>query len=233
MSGLPKLDLPLFKLVLPSTGKEILYRPFTVKEEKILLIAQESKDIDQIVLAIKQIISNCVVNIDVERLATFDFEYILLHIRGKSVNNLIDLKVRDPDTQESISLSINIDEVTLKKDPEHTNRIQVNANAVILMRYPTLNEVSILAKGKATSEVLFNAMVSCIDQIVVDDSVYKTEDFSEKELLEFVDQLTPNVLADIQKFFETIPVLRMEIPYKNKNGDQKTFVMEGMETFFM
>jgi hypothetical protein len=156
-----------------------------------------------------------------------------LHIRGKSVNNLIDLKVRDPDTQESISLSINIDEVTLKKDPEHTNRIQVNANAVILMRYPTLNEVSILAKGKATSEVLFNAMISCIDQIVVDDSVYKTEDFTEKELLEFVDQLTPNVLADIQKFFETIPVLRMEIPYKNKNGDQKTFVMEGMETFFM
>jgi hypothetical protein len=109
----------------------------------------------------------------------------------------------------------------------------VNANAVILMRYPTLNEVSILAKGKATSEVLFNAMISCIDQIVVDDSVYKTEDFTEKELLEFVDQLTPNVLADIQKFFETIPVLRMEIPYKNKNGDQKTFVMEGMETFFM
>lgn len=233
MSGLPKLDLPLFELVLPSTGKKIQYRPFTVKEEKILLIAQESKDIDQIVLAIKQIIGNCVTNIDVERLATFDFEYILLHIRGKSVNNLIDLKVRDPDTQESISLSINIDEVTLKKDPDHTNRIQVNANAVILMRYPTLNEVSILAKGKATSEVLFNAMVSCIDQIVVDDSVYKTEDFSEKELLEFVDQLTPNVLADIQKFFETIPVLRMEIPYKNKNGDQKTFVMEGMETFFM
>lgn len=233
MSGLPKLDLPLFELVLPSTGKKIQYRPFTVKEEKILLIAQESKDIDQIVLAIKQIIGNCVPNIDVERLATFDFEYILLHIRGKSVNNLIDLKVRDPDTQESISLSINIDEVTLKKDPEHTNRIQVNANAVILMRYPTLNEVSILAKGKATSEVLFNAMVSCIDQIVVDDSVYKTEDFTEKELLEFVDQLTPNVLADIQKFFETIPVLRMEIPYKNKNGEQKTFVMEGMETFFM
>jgi hypothetical protein len=233
MSGLPKLDLPLFELVLPSTGKKIQYRPFTVKEEKILLIAQESKDIDQIVLAIKQIIGNCVTNIDVERLATFDFEYILLHIRGKSINNLIDLKIRDPDTQESISLSINIDEVTLKKDPEHTNRIQVNANAVILMRYPTLNEVSILAKGKATSEVLFNAMISCIDQIVVDDSVYKTEDFTEKELLEFVDQLTPNVLADIQKFFETIPVLRMEIPYKNKNGEQKTFVMEGMETFFM
>jgi hypothetical protein len=233
MSGLPKLDLPLFELVLPSTGKKIQYRPFTVKEEKILLIAQESKDIDQIVLAIKQIIGNCVTNIDVERLATFDFEYILLHIRGKSINNLIDLKIRDPDTQESISLSINIDEVTLKKDPEHTNRIQVNANAVILMRYPTLNEVSILAKGKATSEVLFNAMISCIDQIVVDDSVYKTEDFTEKELLDFVDQLTPNVLADIQKFFETIPVLRMEIPYKNKNGDQKTFVMEGMETFFM
>jgi hypothetical protein len=233
MSGLPKLDLPLFELVLPSTGKKIQYRPFTVKEEKILLIAQESKDIDQIVLAIKQIIGNCVTNIDVERLATFDFEYILLHIRGKSINNLIDLKIRDPDTQESISLSINIDEVTLKKDPEHTNRIQVNANAVILMRYPTLNEVSILAKGKATSEVLFNAMISCIDQIVVDDSVYKTEDFTEKELLDFVDQLTPNVLADIQKFFETIPVLRMEIPYKNKNGEQKTFVMEGMETFFM
>ena len=233
MSGLPKLDLPLFELVLPSTGKKIQYRPFTVKEEKILLIAQESKDIDQIVLAIKQIIGNSVTNIDVERLATFDFEYILLHIRGKSINNLIDLKIRDPDTQESISLSINIDEVTLKKDPEHTNRIQVNANAVILMRYPTLNEVSILAKGKATSEVLFNAMISCIDQIVVDDSVYKTEDFTEKELLDFVDQLTPNVLADIQEFFETIPVLRMEIPYKNKNGEQKTFVMEGMETFFM
>lgn len=233
MGGLPKLDLPLFELVLPSTGKKIQYRPFTVKEEKILLIAQESKDIDQIVLSIKQIIGNCVPNIDVERLATFDFEYILLHIRGKSVNNLIDLKIKDPDTNETVSLSINIDDITLKKDPDHTNKIEVMPNTFLLMRYPTLNEVSILAKGKATSEVLFNAMVSCIDRIVVDDSVYKTEDFTEKELLEFVDQLTPNVLTDIQKFFETIPVLRLEIPYKTKSGEQKTFVMEGMETFFM
>jgi hypothetical protein len=117
---LPKIDLPLFELVLPSTGKKIKYRPFTVKEEKILLVAQESDDVEQTILGIKQIINNCLVDINVEKLAMFDLEYILLMLRSKSVDNNIRFGVTDPDTNESIELEIDLNEVKITKDKEHT-----------------------------------------------------------------------------------------------------------------
>ena len=134
--ALPKIDLPLFELVLPSTGKKVKYRPFTVKEEKILLIAQESKDIKQVMLAIKQILGNCLQEINVESLATFDLEYVLLNIRAKSVNDEITFSVKDPDTEEKIELTININEIEIKKFADHDKIIKVSDDFVFLMRYP-------------------------------------------------------------------------------------------------
>jgi len=230
--ALPKIELPLFELEVPSTGKKVKYRAFTVKEEKILLIAQESKDIDQIILAMKQIVSNCVHDVDPDKLATFDMEYIVINIRSKSVNNVIEFNIRDPDTKEQIPLSMNLDEIRVKFNPNHSNIIKINDDSVLLMRYPTINELHTLAKTK-TKEAIFNTMVACIDRIESGGAVYMTSEYTKEELIEFVDSLSNNTLDQMKKFFDTLPVLRFECKYKNKNGAEKTFVVEGMETFFI
>lgn len=230
--ALPKIELPLFELEVPSTGKKVKYRPFTIKEEKILLIAQESKDIDQIVLAMKQIITNCVHGVDPEKLATFDMEYFVVNIRSKSVNNIVDFKIRDPDTKEEVPLTMNLDEVKVKFHPNHNNIIQINEDSVLVMRYPTINELGSLFKSK-TKQAMFDIMIACIDKIESGGAVYHTSEYTNEEMIEFVDNLSNNTLNDMQKFFDTLPVLRFERKYKNKNGDEKTFVVEGMETFFI
>lgn len=230
--ALPKIDLPLFEIEVPSTGNKVKYRPFTVKEEKILLIAQESKDIDQIVLAIKQIITNCVQGVDADTLATFDLEYLLINIRSKSVNNMIEFKIRDPDTKEEVPLSIDLDEVEVKKDPAHTRLVKIDDSNIIVMRYPTINEIKGLMKSRS-KEAIFDIMVSCIEAIESNGAIYKTSEYTKDELIEFVDGLTNATINSLQKFFDTIPVLKFEKKYTNKNGVEKTFVVEGMETFFL
>ena len=180
--SLPKISLPLFELKIPSSGEKIKYRPFTVKEEKILLIAQESKEIEQIILSIKQIINNCVENIDVEKLAMFDLEYILINIRAKSVNNMLTFAILDPDTEERVELELDIESIELKKDPKHTNKIKFDGDGIILMRYPAINEVKLFTENRGNSSKIFEIMVSCIEKIVVGEEVYNTSDFSSKEL---------------------------------------------------
>lgn len=230
--GLPKIDLPLFELEVPSTGKKVKYRPFTVKEEKILLIAQESKDLDQIILSIKQVINNCVPDVDVDELAMFDLEFILINVRAKSVNNVIEFKIKDPSTFEEVELSLDIEKIELKKHEGHSKVIKLNEDSHIIMRYPSLNEIKDLSKSRS-SESIFNVMVSCIDKIEVKDEVHIASEFSREEVIEFVDGLTSTAIKSIENFFETIPVLRFEAHYTNKNGEDKTFVVEGMETFFI
>lgn len=230
--GLPKIDLPLFELTQPSTGKKIKYRPFTVKEEKILLIAQESGDIDQIVLSIKQVINNCAAEVDVDKLAMFDLEYIILHIRAKSVNNVIQFKIKDPTTREEVELTLDISEIKLKKPDGHNKIIKINDDSSLVMRYPTLNEIKNISKSKS-NESIFDIMVSCIDRIEFGDEVHIASDYTREELVQFVDGLTSVSIKSIEKFFDTIPVLKFEKRYTNTNGEDKTFVVEGMETFFI
>lgn len=231
--GLPKIDLPLFDIEIPSTGKKVKYRPFTVKEEKILLIAQESKDIDQIVLAIKQIINNCVTTVDVETLAMFDLEFLLINIRGKSVNNEFQFSISDPDTKEKIELTVDIGDILVTKHEKHTNLIKLDNDVYLKMRYPSINELSGIMKSKNNFESLFKIMIDCIDNVVEGDSVLYLKDFTDEEVAGFVNSFTNKHIDNIKDFFETIPALRYEAKYKNSNGDDKTFVMEGMETFFI
>lgn len=234
--GLPKIDQPLFEITVPSSGNKVKYRPFTVKEEKILLIAQETGELDQIILAIKQIINNCVTDIDVEKMPIFDLEYLIMHIRGKSVNNEITFTIKDPDTEEEIELSVNIDDMQIKKDPEHTKKIILNDEYYMMMRYPTLNEISALQMNDDVSETesAFRAMISCIDVLVKDDSdeVYSFSEFSASEITEFVEQFTGTTVAALQKFFTTLPQMKYAVPYKDNTGKKKTFNLEGMDTFF-
>ena len=232
--ALPKIDLPLFELVIPSTGKKARYRPFTVKEEKILLIAQESKDPKQVILAIKQILNNCLQDIDVDTLAAFDLQYLLLNIRAKSVNNEVTFNIKDPETDETIELTIDVNEIEMKKFPDHTKMIKINDTIQLQMRYPKIDYLeNVSVEEEKNSDQLVKIMTECIDSVIEGEEVYKLNDFSPKEINEFLDSLTSDIVMKIQKFFNTMPVLRYEKKYKNNLGHEKTFIAEGLETFFI
>ena len=235
--ALPKIDQPLFEIEIPSTGKKARYRPFTVKEEKILLIAQESREQNQILLAVKQIITNCVPDVDVEKLAIFDLEYLILNIRAKSVNNEIDFGFMDPDTEERIDVTVDVNDIKVEFNPDHEKKVELNRQYYVMMRYPTLKEVTNLSNSAEESnetEQMFNTMISCIDTLVDQqtDEVYKLEEFSSEEVSDFVDGFTSTVVEQLQKFFTTMPKLSHTINYKDKEGKDKVFVVEGMDSFF-
>jgi hypothetical protein len=233
--ALPKIDQPLFEIVIPSTEKKAHFRPFTVKEEKILLIAQESNDVDQIILSIKQVLNNCLVGAEVDDLSVFDLEYIILNIRGKSVNNEILFGFQDEETEERVDVMLDVNDVNVQFDPNHSKEIVINDQYYIMMRYPSLDEVKgMQLLGEGDTEQMFSTMLSCID-ILVDrttDEIYKLSDFTDKEVSDFVDGFTGTVVESIKNFYQTMPKLRHTIEYKDKNGKDKTFVVEGMESFF-
>ena len=233
--ALPKIDQPLFEIVIPSTDKKAHFRPFTVKEEKILLIAQESKDVDQIILSIKQVLNNCLVGAEVDDLSVFDLEYIILNIRGKSVNNEILFGFQDEEAEERVDVMLNVNDVNVQFDPNHSKEIVINDQYYIMMRYPSLDEVKgMQLLGEGDTEQMFNTMLSCIDILVdrTSDEIYKLSEFTDKEVSDFVDGFTGTVVESIKKFYQTMPKLRHTIEYKDKNGKDKTFVVEGMESFF-
>lgn len=232
--ALPKIDLPIFELELPSTGEKIKYRPFTVKEEKILLIAQESKDPAQEIIATKQVVNNCLIEKDVSELAMFDLEYVLLVLRSKSVDNNISFAIKDPDTQESIRLEIDIENVKITKNDGHTNKVRITEDYVLYLKYPTIDQfIKIVEMDPNDPLVNYFVMISCLDKLASEDEVHNFKDYSNEEIDTFMENLTGNVIKEIQRFFETMPKLRHEMKYTNKEGKEQTFVIEGMRSFFI
>jgi len=232
--ALPKIDLPISELTLPSTGEKIKYRPFTVKEEKILLVAQESNDPEQEILAAKQVLNNCLIDKDVSRLAMFDLEYILLTLRARSVDNAITFTIKDPETKESVDLNLNIDQVQVMRDPEHTNEIKINEDYTLYLKYPTIDQfIQIVKMNPNDPLVSYFIMISCLDKLASIDEVFEFSKYTGKEVDEFMENVSGEVIKGIQKFFETMPKLRHEIKYTNKEGNEKTFVLEGMRSFFI
>lgn len=232
--ALPKIDLPLYQCELPSTGKKIKYRPFTVKEEKILLTAQESKDTTQIILAIKQILNNCLQEVDVSTLSVFDIEYMLIQLRSRSVDNMTEFEVTDPETEEKVKLELNLSDVKIRRDENHTNKIKISDEYTLFLRYPTIDQFeTMLEKEEQSAEDSYNVMLSCLDKLASKDDVYKFNDFPKKEVDEFVESLQGDTIKSIKTFFDTMPRVRHEIPYTNSKGSKKTFVLEGTQTFFI
>lgn len=233
--GLPKIDLPVFETKLVSTGrKKIRYRPFTVKEEKILLIAQESDDLAQVILAMKQIISNCCSDVDIEKLPMFDMEYLLMQIRGKSVNNVIEFQITDPETEKPVDIELDIDEIKIVKPKGHTKEIPITDTSYLSMSYPTINQVEgFLNEDQAEADNVFDVMSQCIESVVDGDTVYNLDDFTPEEVIEFIESFQTQTVEAMRKFFETQPVLKCEKEYVNANGDKKKIVLEGTETFFI
>jgi hypothetical protein len=236
---LPKISTPTYELELPSTGQTIKYRPFLVKEEKLLVLALESEDVKQITTAIKAVIKNCIEtkNIKVETLPTFDIEYLFLNIRGKSVGEEIEVSIICPDDNETnVSIMINIDDIQVQKNSEHNKQIKLDDNIMMEMRYPSLDQFiksNFDFSGDATMEQSFDLIASCIDKIYTEEEVWAASDVTKKELTEFLDQMNSSQFKDIEKFFETMPKLSHKVKVTNpKTEVESEVVLEGLSSFF-
>ena len=236
---LPKIATPVYELELPSTGKTIEYRPFLVKEEKVLVIALESEDTKQITTAIKNVIKNCIKTkgIKVEELPTFDIEYLFLNIRGKSVGEEIEVNVTCPDDGETqVPVTINLDDIEVQKNDEHTNRIKVDDSIMMEMKYPSLDQFiknNFDFNDKNAMDQSFELIATCIDKIFTEDEVWAVEDCSKKEIVDFLEQMNSSQFKEIEKFFETMPKLSHSITVKNpKTKKDNVVVIEGLAGFF-
>ena len=237
---LPKIATPIYELEIPSLKKKIRYRPFLVKEEKILIIALESEDSKQIANAVKTVISNCILSkgIKVEDLATFDIEYLFLNIRGKSVGETVDVLITCPDDGTTqVPTSINLDEINVEVDPEHSRDIKLDDSLTLRMRYPSMTEFikNNFDSGESVSvDDTFDLIVSCIDQIYSEEESWTASDSTKKELLEFVEQLSSKQFKQVEKFFDTMPKLSHTIKIKNLNTKvESEVVLEGLSAFFV
>ena len=236
---LPKIATPVYELELPSTGKTIEYRPFLVKEEKVLVIALESEDTKQITTAIKNVIRNCIKTkgIKVEELPTFDIEYLFLNIRGKSVGEEIEVNVTCPDDGETqVPVTINLDDIEVQKNDEHTNRIKVDDSIMMEMKYPSLDQFiknNFDFNDKNAMDQSFELIATCIDKIFTEDEVWAVEDCSKKEIIDFLEQMNSSQFKEIEKFFETMPKLSHSITVTNpKTKKENVVVIEGLAGFF-
>jgi hypothetical protein len=232
--SLPKLSHPIFELTLPSTKQTLKYRPFLVKEEKILLTAQSSGDAKDIILSIRQVINNCILTegIDVEDLTTFDLEYLFIKIRAKSVNNIITLTYRDLDDDKKYEVEVDLDTIDVIEDPNHNNKVDLENGLQLLMKYPKADLASSLKIVDGELDIFFEVLKNCIDTIYQDDTAYKASDYSDEELDEFIQSLDVNAFKKIQEFFSTMPKLYHEIKYTNSLGKEKVIPLTNLNDFF-
>ena len=238
---LPKISTPTYELVLPSTVKKIKYRPFLVREEKILILALESQDSKQVTTSIKSILKSCISTrgIKVDDLPTFDIEYLFLNIRGKSVGESLDLMVTCPDdgvTQVPVKLFI--DEIEIKKDPNHTKDIKIDENLTLRLKYPSLdqfiqNNFDMDTSDDAGLEQSFDVIAGSIDLVYNEEESWAAADCTKKELKQWVEQLNTNQFKKIEEFFTTMPKLSHTLTIKNPKTEVESEVtLEGLASFF-
>ncbi len=236
---LPKISTPTYELVLPSTGKKVKYRPFLVREEKILILALESENTKQITTAIKSILKECISTrgVKVDDLPTFDIEYLFLNIRGKSVGEALDLMVTCPDDNETqVPVKIFIDEIQVQKDSKHTQDIKLDDTLTLRMKYPSLNQFiqnNFDFSEDDSVDASFDIISSCIDQVYNEDESWAASDCTKKELKEWIETLNTNQFKEVESFFTTMPKLSHTIKVKNpKTKVESDITLEGLTSFF-
>ena len=241
---LPRIAVPKYTLTIPSTGKQVSYRPFLVKEEKILLIAMESDDEIQMTSAIQDIIGNCVYDdLDVKSMPMFDIEYIFLQLRAKSKGEIIDLSFDCGKCEKPITIQIDLTKIETTRTEGHDTKIPLSDDIGVIMKYPSMEIQSIIKKENTDVENIFSTIISCIDSIWDKESVYATKDHTQQEINDFLESLPDDSFTKIQKFFDTVPVLKHEFELKctSKNGKGKkaticgwkeTKTLEGLGSFF-
>ena len=236
---LPKIATPTYELELPSTEQTVKYRPFLVKEEKLLVLALETEDTKQITTAIKTVLKSCVLTkgIKVEQLPTFDIEYLFLNIRGKSVGEELEVKVICPDDEKTeVPITIDLDEVKVQKSEGHDKQLKLDDKLMMEMKYPSLEQFiknNFDFNDANQMEQSFDLIGSCIDKIYSEDEVWATADCTKKEVKEFLESMNSSQFKDIEKFFETMPKLSHTIKVKNpKTKVESEVVLEGLASFF-
>ena len=236
---LPKIATPTYELELPSTEKTIKYRPFLVKEEKLLVIALESEDNKQITTAVKSVIQNCILSrgIKVEQLPTFDIEFLFLNIRGKSVGEELEVNLICPDDGKTqVSVWLDLDEIKVFKPEGHTNRINIDDTIAMEMKYPSLEQFissNFDFTDKNAMDQSFELIASCIDKVFTEEEVWAAADCTKKEIKEFVESMNSSQFKKIEKFFETMPKLSHKLTIKNpKTKVESDVVLEGLASFF-
>lgn len=230
--NLPLINVPKYKVKLPSSNEEIEYRPFLVGEQKILLMAMEDGNEKAVVDALRQIITQCTNNkVDAYKLPNFDLEYLFIHIRMKSVSEVIEMKIKSEEEGKWIDHTINLEEVTVKKNESHTNIIMLDDNIGIKMKYPTFEMMQLIEEDSEENHIGLSTIKMCIDNIFTDDEVY---DVSDKKMLdEWLGQLTLDHLEKITNFFNTMPKIILETSYYDKYVEkEKKYVVEGITDFF-
>jgi hypothetical protein len=231
---LPKIDQPLFDMVIPSTGKKITFRPFLVKEEKILLIAQQSGNDSEIIRAIKQILNNCIQDdLDLDTLAIFDLEYAFLKLRAKSVNNVVKLAYRDTEDDEVYNFELDLDTIEIEMPQNINSKIEITDSVGMTMRYPSASITDSMGDFDNEVDLMTFFIVNCIDTIYDEDNVYIANDFSEEEISEFLDGLDVKTFEKIREFFENVPRLYHKIEYTNKAENLRSIELTSLKDFFM
>ena len=236
---LPTISTPTYELTLPSSNRKIKYRPFLVKEEKILIIAMESQDTKQIARAVKDVLSKCILTrgIKVEKLATFDIEYLFLNIRGKSVGEHIEVMVTCPDDEKTqVPMSINIDDIKVQKDDGHLTDITLDDTYTLKMKYPSLTEFiknNFANMAELNVDDTFNLISSCIDQVYSEEESWSHQECTKKELSDFVESLNSNQFKMVENFFTSMPKLTHTVKVVNPNTKVESEIkIEGLQSFF-
>ena len=235
---LPTIATPTYSLELPSTKKTVKYRPFLVKEEKLLVLALETEDQKEITNAVKSVIKNCIQTrgVKVETLPTFDIEYLFLNISGKSVGEEVEVNIVAPDDGVTqIPVTIDLDEIKVVENPEHNRQIKLNDDLVMEMRYPSLEQFikNNFDVNDSNFDQSFELIASCVGKIYSDDEVWSTDDVSKKEVIDFLEQMNSIQFKDIEKFFETMPKLSHTVKVTNpKTKVESEVVLEGLSSFF-
>ena len=232
--ALPTISRPLFTMTIPSSGKTVQFRPFLVREEKILLIAQQSQSDRDITSAIKQVLTNCIVtnDFDPEALTTFDLEYMFLNLRSKSVNNIIEVSYTDLEDNQLYRFTIDLDTIEVIMPEGVSNKIKVTDEVGIIMKYPSVNLVQSVPEGVTATEVLDYLIRGCIDQVYDADTIYKISEEPVSEVEEFIDSLDVATFDKIREFFENIPKMYHKIEYKNKLGHDRVIELTSLRDFF-
>jgi len=235
--ALPKIDVPTYELVVPSTDEKIKYRPFLIKEEKVLLMAMESGKNEDIIQAVKTIVNECTFDkLELGKMPMFDVEYIFLQIRSKSVGEVSKLRVLCKDDGKTYAnVEVDLNEVQVQVDDGHTNKIELSDEMGIIMNYPTIDSFSAAGIADINAENMLDVIVSCIGQIYDKggEEVWDAKDSTKKELVEFVEQLNTQQFADVQAFYDTMPKLKHTITVKNpKTEKENTVTLVGLGDFF-
>ena len=238
---LPTITTPTYELNLPSTGKKIKYRPFLVKEEKILILALETRDQNQITNAVKDVLKKCVITrgIKIDDLPTFDIEYLFLNIRAKSIGEDINMIVTCPDDRKTeVDVTVYVDEIKVIKSKEHVKDINLDKDMTLRMKYPSLNQFietnfDTEEESQTTVDKTFQLIADCMDTVYTKEDAWESKDYSPNERLEFIEQLSSKQFKQVEKFFATMPKLSHTIEVTNPNTKKKSkIVLEGLADFF-